>query len=87
MRVRRKGNRVRKTLDRFRQEAGTEYFDILLMHCMTDGNWPETRKFYMEGLAKAKEEGIVKPSVFLVITGMQWLKPLKIRGATLSWPA
>lgn len=51
---------VRKTLDRFRQEAGTEYFDILLMHCMTDGNWPETRKFYMEGLAKAKEEGIVK---------------------------
>ena len=30
---------VRKTLDRFRQEAGTEYFDILLMHCMTSGDW------------------------------------------------
>ena len=53
MRVREKGTGL-KTLDRFRQEAGTEYFDILLMHCMTDGNWPETRKFYMEGLAKAR---------------------------------
>lgn len=51
---------VSKTLDRFRKEANTDYFDILLMHCMTDGKWPETRKFYMDGFARAKEEGIVK---------------------------
>lgn len=33
---------VSKTLDRFRQEAGTDYFDILLLHCMTKGDWAET---------------------------------------------
>ena len=48
-----------ETLDRFRQEAGTDYFDILLLHCMTKGDWAETRKFYMDGLAKAKQDGIV----------------------------
>ena len=46
---------VSKTLDRFRQEVGTDYFDILLLHCMTKGDWAETRKFYMDGLAKAKQ--------------------------------
>ena len=30
---------VDKALDRFRTEAGTDYFDILLLHCMTNGNW------------------------------------------------
>lgn len=51
---------VQKTLDRFRKETGTEYFDILLMHCMTQGNWNETRKYYMDGFSKAKQDGIVK---------------------------
>ncbi|MDR3260527.1 MAG: aldo/keto reductase [Tannerella sp.] len=51
---------VRKTLDRFRQEAGTDYFDILLMHCMMKGEWSTTRKFYMDGFSKAKQDGIVK---------------------------
>lgn len=51
---------VQKTLDRFRQEAGSEYFDILLMHCMMQGNWNETRKQYMDGFSKAKQDGIVK---------------------------
>lgn len=51
---------VRKTLDRFRQETGSEYLDILLLHCMTNGDWADTRKFYMDGLSEAKQEGIVK---------------------------
>lgn len=51
---------IRKTLDRFRKETGSEYLDILLMHCLTQGNWPETRKFYMDGLSEAKQEGIIK---------------------------
>jgi predicted aldo/keto reductase-like oxidoreductase len=51
---------VSETIDRFRREAGTDYFDILLMHCMTEGNWSETRKRYIEGLSKAKQDGIVK---------------------------
>lgn len=51
---------VMKTLDRFRQEAGSDYFDIVLMHCMTKGDWSDTRKFYMDGLSEAKEKGIIK---------------------------
>ena len=51
---------VEKILDRYRSETGSDYFDILLMHCMTQGNWNETRKHYMDGLLKAKQAGIVK---------------------------
>lgn len=51
---------VEKTLDRFRSETGTDYFDILLMHCMTKGNWHETRKYYMDAFSKAKQNGTVK---------------------------
>jgi len=51
---------VRPVLDRFRKEVGTDYFDILLMHCMMSGNWEETRTHYMDGLSKAKQDGIVK---------------------------
>lgn len=49
-----------KELDRFRREAGTDYFDILLMHCLMQGNWAETRTYYMDALSKAKQDGIVK---------------------------
>ncbi len=51
---------VEKTFDRFRKETGTEYFDMLLMHCMTQGNWNETRKYYMDALSKLKQEGKIK---------------------------
>ncbi|MDR1258781.1 MAG: aldo/keto reductase [Tannerellaceae bacterium] len=51
---------VSKTLDRFRQEVGTDYFDIVLMHCMMRGGWTESRKHYIDGLSKAKQDGIVK---------------------------
>ena len=51
---------VEKTLDRFRKETGSDYFDILMMHCISKGNWNETRKHYMDGFSKAKQDGIVK---------------------------
>jgi 1-deoxyxylulose-5-phosphate synthase len=49
-----------KTIDRFRKETGSDYFDILLLHCMTDGNWQEEKKPYIEALSEAKQKGIVK---------------------------
>jgi predicted aldo/keto reductase-like oxidoreductase len=55
-----KAGNVAETLDRFRKETGSDYFDIVLMHCMTDGNWKEEKKGFMEGLSKAKQQGIVK---------------------------
>ena len=51
---------VETTLDRFRSEIGSDYFDILLMHCLQKGNWHETRKYYMDAFSKAKQDGIVK---------------------------
>ncbi|GHT88074.1 hypothetical protein FACS189474_2570 [Bacteroidia bacterium] len=51
---------VSNILDRFRKEIGTDYIDIVLMHCITDKNWTDNRKHFMEGLLKAKQDGIVK---------------------------
>jgi len=51
---------VAQYLDRFRKEVNTDYFDIILMHCLQRGNWSNTRKHHIEGLSKAKQDGIVK---------------------------
>lgn len=51
---------VEKVVDRMCSELGSDYIDILLMHCMTSGDWTETRTHYMEGLSRAKQDGKVK---------------------------
>jgi predicted aldo/keto reductase-like oxidoreductase len=51
---------VRAALDRFRQEAGVDYFDIVLLHAQTAPNWPEQRAGAMDALAEAREKGIVR---------------------------
>jgi len=51
---------MRADLDRFRRELGTDYIDIMLLHCMMDGNWPERKKAAMEVLSEAREEGIIR---------------------------
>jgi aryl-alcohol dehydrogenase-like predicted oxidoreductase len=48
------------SLDRFRKETGTDYFDIFLLHCMMNGQWTTEYRSYMDGLSEAKEKGIVK---------------------------
>ena len=50
----------KKTIDRFRSETGSDYFDIMLLHCMTNGNWQEEKKPYIEALSEAKQKGIIK---------------------------
>ena len=47
-------------LDRYRRELGTDYLDIVLMHCLTDGDWTERYKGVMEVLSEAKEKGIIR---------------------------
>ncbi|HLN71643.1 MAG TPA: aldo/keto reductase [Prolixibacteraceae bacterium] len=48
------------TIDRFRKETGSEYFDIMLLHCMTNAQWQEEKKPYIEALSEAKQKGIIK---------------------------
>lgn len=52
--------RMKEDLDRFRQEIGTDYLDIVLLHCMWNSEWPEERKGAMEVLSRAREDGIVR---------------------------
>src|SRR3979409_1957098 len=49
---------MREDLDRFRREIGTDYLDIVLLHAMTDGDWPEKKKGAMEVLSEAQAKGI-----------------------------
>lgn len=51
---------MREDLDRFRRELNTDYIDILLLHCMIDGNWDERKKGAMEVISEAQEKGIVR---------------------------
>lgn len=46
-------------LDRFRKEIGTDYIDIMLLHCMIDENWPHRKKGAMNFLSKAREDGLI----------------------------
>jgi 1-deoxyxylulose-5-phosphate synthase len=51
---------VRKDLDRFRRELGTDSIDIMLLHCMTSPTWTKEMEGPMEVLSRAKEQGIIR---------------------------
>jgi len=51
---------MKADLDRFRREIGTDYIDILLLHCMLDGDWSERKKGAMAVISEAREKGIVR---------------------------
>jgi predicted aldo/keto reductase-like oxidoreductase len=51
---------MKEDLDRFRRELGTDYIDILLLHCMLEGDWPQRKKGAMEVLSEAREKGIIR---------------------------
>ena len=48
---------VRKDLERFKSEIGTDYFDVVLLHAVTDPDWNEHMKGAMEALSEAKGKG------------------------------
>jgi len=47
-------------IDRFRREIGTDYLDILLLHCMLDDRWPDQKKGAMAAIEEARVKGIIK---------------------------
>ncbi len=47
-------------IDRFRAECRTDYFDIVLLHCLLNGRWQEEKKDFIDALSKAKQDGIIK---------------------------
>jgi aryl-alcohol dehydrogenase-like predicted oxidoreductase len=51
---------VREDLDRFRRELGTDYIDILLIHCTTEADWTTRYRGVMDVLSEAKQKGIIR---------------------------
>jgi aryl-alcohol dehydrogenase-like predicted oxidoreductase len=51
---------VREDLDRFRRELGTDYIDICLVHCVTEGDWTTRYGGVMDVLSEAKEKGVIR---------------------------
>jgi len=51
---------MRDDLDRFRKEIGTDYLDIVLLHCMLSADWPQQKAGAMAVLAEAKQKGIIR---------------------------
>jgi len=68
-------------IDGFRKEMSTEYFDILLMHCMRSPSWPQETKFVQDGFSEAKSKKVILAhgasvhglQALAAFPGYQWL--------------
>lgn len=47
-------------VDRFRKELNTDYIDLVQMHCMTNGQWSDQQKRFMDGLENLKSKKIIR---------------------------
>ena len=56
----RSGPEMRADLDRFRRELNTDHLDVVLMHCLTEGDWPTRYRSAMDVLSEAKEQRIIR---------------------------
>lgn len=51
---------VRRDLDRFRRELGTDHLDVVLIHCVTEADWTTRYRPVMDVLEDAKQKGIIR---------------------------
>ncbi len=51
---------MRADLDRMRREIGTDYLDVVLIHCMTEADWTVKMRPCMDVLSEAREQGIIR---------------------------
>src|SRR3954467_2276349 len=47
-------------LDRFRRELGTDYIDVVLIHCVTEDDWTTRFRGVMDVLSEAKQKGVIR---------------------------
>lgn len=55
-----KSNSAKPSIERFKEELGTDVIDIVLIHCTTDPRWTEELKQMREELSEYKEKGTVR---------------------------
>ena len=51
---------VKADLDRFRRELGTDYLDVVLIHCVTEADWTTRYRGAMDVLSEAKQKGVIR---------------------------
>jgi 1-deoxyxylulose-5-phosphate synthase len=47
-------------IDRYRRELKTDYIDILLVHCVTEGDWITRYRGVMDVFSEAKQKGTIR---------------------------
>jgi aryl-alcohol dehydrogenase-like predicted oxidoreductase len=47
-------------ITRFLKEIGTDYLDLVLLHCVTSPKWSEDLRPYMDSLANLKSKGVIR---------------------------
>jgi len=67
-----------KEIDRFRREVGTDYFDVMLIHCVDTADWVEQYKRLRDLLDTAKEKKIIRATG----VSMHGLLPLRAAADT-----
>ena len=89
---------IKSDLDRFRQEMGTDYIDIVLLHGRRDPKWDEVDKGLMDVLSEAKEKKLVRSvgischsiPAMQVALNSKWLEvflcPINPTGARMDGP-
>src|ERR1700741_367642 len=51
---------ARADIERFRSELGTDYIDICLMHCLTEGDWTERYRGVMDVMEEERQKGTIR---------------------------
>lgn len=51
---------VEADVHRFLREQGRGYLDIVLLHCLTEPDWPRRYRGAMETLSRLKEKGLIR---------------------------
>ena len=47
-------------VERFLKEVGTDYLDLVLLHCVVSPKWPQELEKQMEIMAKLKQKGLIR---------------------------
>ena len=51
---------MKSDIERYQRELGTDHMDILLLHCLTDSDWPTKMKATMDVVSEAKARGVIR---------------------------
>ena len=51
---------AKEDIDRYLRELGTDYIDICLIHCVTEGDWTTRYRGVMDVFEEAKEKGKIR---------------------------